>query len=119
MTEPSDTCTVRNRESTNRSWLYFGLAPFGPSLLIGLAVGHPGFLLAPLYGFCPLDVVRVHSSPSPQQLFAWGLVSAVLCVGFALYAYFRRPLGVVFAVLLWSSTIVLLFRIWGAMKHIQ
>jgi hypothetical protein len=108
-----------DKKAWNRRWVYFGLFPFVPSCILAITLGRIGFLFAPLYGFCPLDVYQLHSSPAPLQLLAWGLVSSAICVALAAYALFKPPIGVVFGLIMWSSTLALLLRGWEAIKGIQ
>lgn len=108
-----------DKRAWNRGWVYFGLFPFAPSCILAMALGRVGLILAPLYGFCPLDIYRLHLSPVPLQMLIWGWVSSAVCVGLAVYALFKPPVGVVFGLIMWSSTLALLLRGWEAIKGIQ
>jgi len=118
MTQPSYNSIEQKEVAINRILLICGLLPFIFSLVIGSVVGHPGFVVAPLFGFCPLDICRVASSPSLQQLSIWVWSSAAICVVFAIFAFFKPPLGGAFALVMWLSTIVLFWRVGAAMEHI-
>ncbi len=108
-----------DKRAWNRGWVYLGLLPFVPSCVVAITLGRMALLFAPLYGFCPLDVYHLHTSPVPAHLLIWGLVSSAVCVGFGVYAFFKPPIGVVFGLIMWASTFALLLRGWEAIKGIQ
>ena len=103
----------------NRFWLLVGFSPFLFSFSIAMPLHKPQLFLAPLYGFCPLDFLHIHSSPPPEQILLWGCASAIICIAFSIYAFFVRPFGILFALVMWASTIGLFFRIVDAAKGIQ
>jgi hypothetical protein len=103
----------------NRSWILIGLLPFVPSFILALILGKPIVFLAPLYGVCPLDFLHHQSSPPPGQVLLWGFVSAFICLAFAIYAYFFRPYGIIFAITIWASTAMLLLRLYEVLKGVQ
>jgi len=96
--------------AVNSSWILGGLVPFIPSGLLAIIVREPLCILAPLYGFCPLDFLRDHSSPPTGQVLIWGLAGAIVCSAFAVYAYFIRRFGWGFAMVIWASAMLLVFR---------
>jgi hypothetical protein len=115
------------RTSSNRTWFFVGVIPFLPSLLVlPVALLKPSFLkyfvmllLAPLYAFCPLDILHVHSALSSGQLVVWGCISGVVYIAAAVYGFFKWPFGIIFALLVWSSVVVLAFRLLEASKYIH
>src|SRR5271170_7510486 len=94
----------------NRLWLFVGLLPFIPSFILAARFRAPQTFFIPLYGFCPLDVLHVHSSPPPHQILIWGIVAVIISVVFAIYAFFVRPFGILFALVMWASTMGMLFK---------
>jgi hypothetical protein len=103
----------------NRFFLFVGLLPFIPSFLLAVFVGKPLTFLAPLYGFCSLDYLQVHSSPPPAQILLWGCVTGIISIAFAIYAFFVKPFGILFAFTMWTSTIELLFKLNEALKGLH
>ncbi len=103
----------------NRVWLFIGLLPFMPSFLLAVVTRKPLMFFAPLYGFCPLDFLHVRSSPPAEQVLLWGCLIGIICVAFAIYAFFVRPFGILFAATMWASTIGLLFKIYEVAKEIH
>jgi hypothetical protein len=95
----------------NRFWLFIGLLPFLPSLFLAMTFGKPKILLTPLYGFCPLDIFQDHSTSTPQQILTWGCVTGAISIAFAIYSFFVKPLGFLFALTIWASTVELIFRL--------
>src|SRR6267154_51992 len=79
----------------NRFCVCVGLLPFIPSGLLALASGKPLTFLLPLYGFCPFDLAN--SSPPSLQVLLWGCVTGIICLAFAIYAFFMKPYGIFFA----------------------
>lgn len=123
MNEPSDNPnpppSCDKEMAWSRFWIFIGLFPFLPSFALAMAIGKPKLFLAPLYGFCPMDVFHVHSSPPTEQILLWGCASAIICVAFAIYAFFVKPFGIFFAMGMWASSIGLLFRIGELLKAIH
>lgn len=120
MTEPPPNQAAEDdKAARNRSGLIVGLLPFIPSLPLALVLHKPLALLAPLYGFCPLDFLHNNASPPHWQVLLWGSASALLCVAFAAYSFCARRFGSVFALAMWASTVVLLFRICEFFKDID
>jgi hypothetical protein len=71
----------------NRIWIFVGLLPFIPSILLAMFSHSLFTAIAPIYGFCPLDVLHVQSSPPSQQILIWGIVSGTIFIAFAIYAF--------------------------------
>jgi hypothetical protein len=110
---------ARRAMALNRSWVFSGSIPFILSFLLAVVVRNPLLFLAPLYGFCPLDIFHDQSVPSTGQLLLWGYGSIAGCLAFGVYAYFVRPFGMFFALTIWASTLMLLFRMFEAFKDID
>jgi hypothetical protein len=120
MAEPFPNRTAEDeKKARNRSGIIVGLLPFIPALPLAVIIHNPLALLAPLYGFCPLDFLRNNASPPQWQVLLWGCASACICLAFAVYSLCARRFGSVFALTMWASTAILLFRIYEFVKDID
>ena len=104
-------------QSANRSlgirdpaWLIFGFFPFVLSGFLALVFHRPKLALVPLFGFCPFDLLQL----TPREMLVWGCVSGSLCLGLAVWGFFQRQFGIVFLILTWLSSIVLVLRLLSA-----
>ena len=64
----------------------------------------------PLFGFCPFDLLQL----TPRETLVWSCVSGSLYLGLAVLSFFQRRLGIVFLILTWLSTVVLMLRLLSA-----
>jgi len=89
------------------AWLIFGFCPFFLSGFLALVLTQPKLALVPLFGFCPFDLLQI----TPRETLAWSCLSGSLYLGLAVLSFFQRRLGIVFLILTWLSTLVLVLRL--------
>jgi hypothetical protein len=99
----------RSLGTRDPAWLIFGFFPFVLSGFLALVFHRPKLALAPLFGFCPFDLLQL----TARETLMWSCVSGSLFLGLAAYSFFRRRLGIVFLILTWLSTAVLVLRLWS------
>jgi hypothetical protein len=92
----------------NRFWLFTGWLPFVPSFLLASMGNAPLASFAPLYGFYPFGLGR---APASVQILIWGVAAWLISAAFAFYAYFVRPWGTIFAIMMWASTMATLCKL--------
>lgn len=100
----------------NRIWFFVGLVPFFPALIMSICFKDLPLLFSPVLGFVPVDFFHHRYSPTPEQIRFWYCTSLVLFFLFAALAFFKKPFGILFASATWSSSAMLLAKVFASFQ---
>lgn len=92
----------------NRFCVFVGVFPFLLSLLLAMASRKPFLILLPIFGLLPIGENGSHALNAADIIFVCMVGAA--CIAFAIYGYFVKPFGIIFAAVIWLSVILFILK---------